>query len=385
MFAVNSTPMPFSTTLESTHIFLDSSVVIREGFLSSRKIEQLISHGRDGLVSLHMVDVSENEVLSHILDKVIDVHGKFDSAFRSIRSARVILKHSQQLSDKFEAIEEFSLSGIREEIAEGLRERINSSGISVHKVAHDVVDTVFESYFTKRKPFGEKRKKSEFPDAFILETIAKFCRESNTKVYILSKDGDILESSYDCIIPISDTNSLLGLIDRKKKGESEADSVIRDLFESDTEQVKNVIKSELAYPLTKLVVNAYSRDKAYTGTDIYLAEDIDIDIQKVHPGNVQEDKMEVYADIEATFTIPSKSHVDQPPYYELGNYAGTPHNTAPPEDCRPINLDQYKVQFWGEFLVNLEDQTVIMNPKRTEFFKLYRLQGADNFMYEINI
>jgi hypothetical protein len=50
-------------------------------------------------------------------------------------------------------------------------------------------ENVFELYFGRRAPFGQGKKKSEFPDAFIVASLDRWCRERNEKMYVITGDG----------------------------------------------------------------------------------------------------------------------------------------------------------------------------------------------------
>jgi hypothetical protein len=52
------------------------------------------------------------------------------------------------------------------------------------------VKNVFGKYFRKEAPFGDEKKKYEFPDAFILEAVENWCTKNDEKMYIISKDKD---------------------------------------------------------------------------------------------------------------------------------------------------------------------------------------------------
>jgi hypothetical protein len=50
--------------------------------------------------------------------------------------------------------------------------------------------TVFDWYFARKPPFSDK-KKSEFPDAFNLSTLERWCSAENQECYVIADDPDI--------------------------------------------------------------------------------------------------------------------------------------------------------------------------------------------------
>jgi len=51
-------------------------------------------------------------------------------------------------------------------------------------------DRVFDLYFSKAAPFGEGKKKAEFPDAFVLSTLSAWGEKEEQTILIASDDGD---------------------------------------------------------------------------------------------------------------------------------------------------------------------------------------------------
>ena len=52
------------------------------------------------------------------------------------------------------------------------------------------IEEVFEKYFAGIPPFANDKKKHEFPDAFSLAAIERWCKTSSGKMYVVSSDSD---------------------------------------------------------------------------------------------------------------------------------------------------------------------------------------------------
>ena len=77
------------------------------------------------------------------------------------------------------------------------------------------IDTVFDKYFGKRPPFGEGKKKSEFPDAFAIGAIEVWCKKNNEKMYVVSTDRDLKEycETSDCLIALNQLAEFINVIE----------------------------------------------------------------------------------------------------------------------------------------------------------------------------
>lgn len=53
-------------------------------------------------------------------------------------------------------------------------------------------------YFAKRPPFGDAKKKSEFPDAFVLEALKSRAGTNGESVYVVSEDPDLEAACKEC-------------------------------------------------------------------------------------------------------------------------------------------------------------------------------------------
>ena len=56
------------------------------------------------------------------------------------------------------------------------------------------IPPVLDRYFERRPPFGGKNKKSEFPDAFVLQALQAAIRPNGDCLYIISNDADFEEA-----------------------------------------------------------------------------------------------------------------------------------------------------------------------------------------------
>jgi hypothetical protein len=75
------------------------------------------------------------------------------------------------------------------------------------------ISEIFDDYFAGTPPFGEGKKKSEFPDAFVLASLLSWLRPGRPKMYIVGKDPDLLKfcSGRSDLIQLDSVAQLLSL------------------------------------------------------------------------------------------------------------------------------------------------------------------------------
>ncbi|MCY3681553.1 MAG: PIN domain-containing protein, partial [Gemmatimonadetes bacterium] len=103
------------------------------------------------------------------------------------------------------------------------------------------IDAVFDQYFGKRPPFGEGKKKSEFPDAFAIEAIEAWCKENDERMYVISADGDLKEycETSDCLIALDKLPKFISVIE-ESHDEGLAHSV-SELLNKNQDAIKGAI------------------------------------------------------------------------------------------------------------------------------------------------
>jgi hypothetical protein len=86
------------------------------------------------------------------------------------------------------------------------------------------IEEVFEKYFAGTPPFANDKKKHEFPDAFSLAAIERWCETSSGKMYVVSTDSDWQQV---CALnpSLKYAQSLPEFLDLLSQGEKLADEV----------------------------------------------------------------------------------------------------------------------------------------------------------------
>lgn len=223
----------------TNNIFIDTSVFYKENFSFGKfklgTIEKLCS---DGVINLMLTDVTIQEIeknMSEMVEEAIRAHRRFTKDGKILRNI-----DGPMCVNKFKELSS-------EEIKNALLEKLatfTKLAAKIVPVDSATPSEVFKRYFEMRSPFGSKNKKHEFPDAFILNALEKWCSENKAKLYIVAGDGDFKEycRGLPNLIPIS---SLAEMLDVISKSNEYTYNLFHKIFEQKIEEVSRLIKKEI--------------------------------------------------------------------------------------------------------------------------------------------
>ena len=174
--------------MEKDIIFIDTNIFVSENyFLEDNRINQLMSLAENQVVSILWPEIAYEEVKTHLLS---DVLGTFKEVcgkdYKTLRNDDAFLSYCKigAKSVKTNALKKLEL----------FKSKSNAYMIP-YSYCTDV-EGVFKKYFNKEKPFGADKKKDEFPDAFIIQALEKYCKNTSLpKVIVLTQDKDFVSSS----------------------------------------------------------------------------------------------------------------------------------------------------------------------------------------------
>lgn len=171
------------------YVFVDTSIFKNQGyFKKSGAVYRLFELAEAGWIRIIMPDIAKREWIRHYMQ---DTQLKFKEVERkasimgNTKDVNEFVKEYKSLSCKYESIAEGSFS-----------EHIKRAGVIVipTSYASDLIDIVIDKYFAKEKPFGDKGKDKEFPDAFILVSLEKYAKNNSIeKIQLFSADRDMKE------------------------------------------------------------------------------------------------------------------------------------------------------------------------------------------------
>lgn len=169
------------------HIVLDTNIFLKENFLEGKRIRELLKLSEEGKIKIVLTEITIGEVKSNF-KKLSRQALKNLSEFRKPFESRVLRNNSigKKLYDRIDKKDvEFEFNAEFDAI-------LKKSKVEIIKYRSVNIKTVFDKYFNEEYPFNGTDKKSEFPDAFALDLIEKWCEEKGIKCKVFSNDGDFL-------------------------------------------------------------------------------------------------------------------------------------------------------------------------------------------------
>lgn len=175
--------------MEKDIIFIDTNIFVSENyFLEDNRINQLMSLAENQVVSILWPEIAYEEMKTHLLS---DVLGTFKEVcgkdYKTLRNDDAFLSYCKigAKSVKTNALKKLE------------RFKSKSNAYMIPYSYCTDVEGVFKKYFNKEKPFGADKKKDEFPDAFIIQALEKYCKNTSLpKVIVLTQDKDFVSSSH---------------------------------------------------------------------------------------------------------------------------------------------------------------------------------------------
>lgn len=224
-----------------THVFLDTQFFVRNQFdIHNGVFQALRSNVAAGHIRLFSTEVTRLEVEHHLKTRIDAVCEKLDS----IRRHPLIRNLSQAPFDTFRE------RPTKEEIAAAMQDQFrrwwDDVQITTLPLREGGVQNILEDYFASRPPFGQGKKKNEFPDAFAVDSILDWCGRYRKRMCVVSGDGDwatVCEAKPDCLFA-EDAAALLSRFPNARVSKA-----IREWLESQPEEVAEQIRQITAADL----------------------------------------------------------------------------------------------------------------------------------------
>ena len=171
--------------LRTRNLFLDTSIFRKSNFnIRSTAFRQLLELTKDRDVNLVLTEITEREIQQQLKTAVEEASRSLKKAWQSA----YVLRNVE--TPAFAEIIRFDVSAVTCSIAESIQNFLRQAGATILPVDPNSANTVFQLYFARRPPFSEG-KKSEFPDAFVLDALARWCDKQHEELYVVSGDLDI--------------------------------------------------------------------------------------------------------------------------------------------------------------------------------------------------
>jgi hypothetical protein len=197
---------------ETKHIFLDTEVFKGQGFnYESAVLERLAKLVESKEVVIHLTSVTVNEVKSNIKKDVVEGLIAL-KRLKANHAARILIGFSDYFKRAFrEKLTKDDVVPVLIGKFQNYLDRVRADILSVEGVS---IEQVFEKYFSQTPPFSEGKKKEEFPDAFVIDTLKEWCRRNREKLYVISNDNDFVTACEEVeqLIPLRELSEFLNII-----------------------------------------------------------------------------------------------------------------------------------------------------------------------------
>lgn len=174
--------------LRSLNVFIDSSVFVGKNYnYEHPSFVALKEAVVDERVNFLVTDVTIEEIKAHIYNDV----RKSSQTLKKVRGAVKILRNVTSLGE-FALFEDIDQASVGSQLVEQLEQFLEEASAVTVPVTEADTKFVFDCYFKKAPPFGDGKKKSEFPDAFVLSTLSEWAESMQEDVIVVSQDSDML-------------------------------------------------------------------------------------------------------------------------------------------------------------------------------------------------
>jgi predicted nucleic acid-binding protein len=175
------------------YVFLDTSVFEKNNFLEGNRITELLKLSEDKEIRIVLTQITYNEIISRFRKNIIGTR----EAFKTFRNRSRVFKNLPSKIRLFDTVEEENLVT---EFTISLDERLTRAKCIIMRYSKVDISSIFDNYFSMKSPFGEGQKKDEFPDAFALLMLEKWCDKYKRKCHVLSTDDDMLSYEHPNLI-----------------------------------------------------------------------------------------------------------------------------------------------------------------------------------------
>ena len=200
----------------------------------------LAEYGKKGTIKIYLSEITREEVKSNIKEDLSIVIQQINQFKKEIHRKGRIIRNIEGFKEYLN-LPKLNARINFEKITSSLDTFIQSGNVNTIPTGNIDIKPILHKYFNKEKPFGEGKKKFEFPDAIFLASIENWCKENHQKTYLVSSDTDILEYKSDYIFPLENIGKLLGTIHRMEVVEKERFEWIEQIFIKSWDRFTKVI------------------------------------------------------------------------------------------------------------------------------------------------
>ena len=225
----------------SRNVFIDTNVFRKAGMnLDQKLFRALASKCEDFGFRIHMSEIVLRECDAQILEYANTVTKAFRAYGKAAAKWNFQAKHSENVTVDRDPDMDWNATMQSKNFRVRLK---NDFGMIVH--GFDEIDTasILEDYFAGREPF--QNGKTEFPDAMIVQTAARYGIRAGVPSYLISSDKAVLAACVDenYVIGVPSLEAFLALDETLDQAIQE---LVDDLFLNETNPLRETIMIEIS-------------------------------------------------------------------------------------------------------------------------------------------
>ncbi|HEX8430550.1 MAG TPA: PIN domain-containing protein [Longimicrobium sp.] len=197
--------------LQTKNVFVDTNIHVAAKFAYAQgSLARLANVGNASIATVFDTSVDRGEILSNMKDLAQDASDALKKFTRTAPS--LAASTDPAIAALFQGPDATRIEAIGHGEYTAFRARAKARDLPLaEKAVHDI----FSRYFDRLAPFSEK-KRSEFPDAFIVATLSEWCWREAELMYVVSADSGFREAALAMgrgrLIPLERLEEFLDLV-----------------------------------------------------------------------------------------------------------------------------------------------------------------------------
>jgi hypothetical protein len=293
------------------HVLLDTCIYRSDPDRRSTPFRVLARLAREGRVKIHVPQMVQQELISAQQSEYEKLTRDASKALRGLGRKRMPLNADEPLSAATRAVRSLEIM-LQEFAASELTRWWEDVGAVIHEIAPDHGVRVVRSYFEGAPPFKARKRRDDFPDAFIWECFRDIGHQSHPCV-LITDDGGLVDAATSTKLEVfRDLTAFL-------ESEFVADVVVEHLAEEQADDLKEVLRRNM--PVVQEAIGVELRDlldgelislgKSYAPDPvridwIYDVQSLDLDLDDVELVDQSVLRLLFWVDVEVSveYTLP---------------------------------------------------------------------------------
>ncbi|MFJ9386982.1 PIN domain-containing protein [Peribacillus sp. NPDC101481] len=341
--------------MEVLNIYLDTSIYMGLNFdFNNKRIKTLKELVEDGLIILYTTSITEREVYNNIKKSV--EHSR--QYINSLKQEGKLLRNTPQYEHIWDRKTIVNAQVKLEESFKTFLEEAKVQNISINSKG---VYEIFDRYFELKAPFSGQ-KKSEFPDAFVLDSLAEWSKETKQNLYVVSADNDMKNYCEDKANLVS-VESLEKMLDIVYHNDDVKYTYVQKIYDDYSDEFIDYMNSSI----DQLLFDTYH---LFGDVEVKEIKAIEMDEDPLVM-SIQDNKVTLVYNAEISYTILVNYLDETLSVYdrEAGKYLFTEYDSKTVEDIESIQVEiELDVTNYEEF--EFEFDKVIFNKGDTVYIDL---------------